>query len=52
MPAAGLAPDEIALGAFALVIGEAAFQHISLLDPHMFVLRQLGARLPVEQGGE
>ena len=51
MPAALGTPDEIAGGAFALVINQPALDDIGLLDIDMHVQRQLGAGRPFEQLG-
>ena len=51
MAAACRAPDEIAGGAFALVVDEPSFQHIGLFDIRVFVKGNDAARRHAEQNG-
>src|SRR6185295_14199946 len=52
VPAPGRAPDEFAGLALALATDEAPLQHVSLLDAHVLMVGQLGARGELHQRGD
>src|SRR6266852_5548312 len=52
MPVAARPPHIIAGARLALVVDDAAFEHVGLLDLDMLVQRQVGPGLPAEECGK